>query len=153
MKKIKYIIGSLVLILSLQSCESLLEQDNPNNVTTSAAVSTLAGIEKVNQGFYTGIPFSGEFYNQSLITDELRFNASGNQGGGKQHYDWNFGPGTIADRDDISALYMNYYQVINRTNIVINGIDKVSTITAADVALKTILKAEAYGMRAYAHFM
>ena len=154
MKKIKYILGALALVFTLQSCEDLLEQDNPNNVTANSAVQSLSGIEKINRGFYTGLPTDLEIFNNATITDEVVFplGDNQNQGNGRGQYSWEYSPGTVTDRDDIGGLYQAYYSVINRTNIVINNIDNVAATTAADQTLKDVLKAEAYGMRAYAHY-
>ena len=154
MKKIKYILGALALVFSLQSCEDLLEQDNPNNVTAESGVQSLSGIEKIARGIYTGLPTDLEVFNNATITDEVVFPAADNQnqGNGRGQYSWEYSPGTVTDRDDIGGLYRGYYSMINRTNIIINNIDKLSVQTAADELAKQVYKAEAYGMRAYGHY-
>ena len=154
MKKIKYIVGALVLVLSLQSCESLLEQDNPNTVTTDNAVNTLNGINRINLGAYTNSGPGQIAYDQSIITDEVVYplGENQNQGGGRGLYAWEYSPGTVTDRDNIRPIWLGYYQMVNRTNVVINGIDNIEVLTDSDKNLKQLYKAEAYGLRAFAHF-
>jgi starch-binding outer membrane protein, SusD/RagB family len=155
MKNIKYILGVLAIAFTLQSCESLLEQENPNSVSEEQGVSTLIGTEKIVRSFYASLPTNLEMYNQALITDELVYPAAtnANQGGGRGQYSWEFGPGTTTDRDDIAGLYRGYYYVITNTNIVINNVDLLNPQTAADKTLQQLYKAEAFGMRAYSHYM
>ncbi|MDM1062706.1 RagB/SusD family nutrient uptake outer membrane protein [Empedobacter falsenii] len=155
MKNIKYILGILAIAFTLQSCESLLDQENPNNVSEEQGVSTLIGTEKIVRSFYSNLPTNLEMYNQALITDEVVYPAAtnANQGGGRGQYSWEFGPGTTTDRDDIAGLYRGYYYVITNTNIVITNIDKLTPQTDLDKSLQQLYKAEAYGMRAYSHYM
>lgn len=143
-----------MLVFSLQSCETLLEQENPNAVTTDNAVTTLNGVNRINLGFYTSLASGQVAYDQSVITDEVVYPAGDNQnqGGGRGLYAWEYSPGTVTDRDNIRPVWLNFYQTVNRTNIVINGIDKIEALTANDQNLKQLYKAEAYGMRAFAHF-
>lgn len=155
MKNIKYILGVLAIALSLQSCESLLDQENPNNVSQEQGASSLIGMEKIVRGFYSSLPTNLEMYNPALITDEVVYPAAenANQGGGRGQYSWEFGPGTVTDRDDIAGLYRGYYYVITNTNIVLLNIDNIVAETDAAKVSKNLYKAEALGMRAYSHYM
>ncbi len=133
------------------SCDNLLDQRDPNLISESVVTNNITALNKVNLGFYLSIPATTNWYAQSLITDELVINA-GNLGGGTQYYGWDYGPGTVADRDDNMGLFRGYYNVISKTNLTLSGIDSAPTNGTAEVNLKNTLKAEALGMRAFAHY-
>lgn len=152
MKKVKYIIASLAFVLALQSCDSLLDSDDPNKVTENTVVKDLAGLESINKGFYRALPLELNYFNQSLVTDEFVFPFSGNLGGGVGQYTWSYGPGTVTERDDITDLYIGFYSAIRRANISIANIDNIIPKTESETHLKRMLKGEAYAMRALSHF-
>lgn len=154
MKKFNHIILGLALSATVfSSCNDLLDEQNPNLVTTDKVVKTLDGIESINRGMYTALPTSLQYYVSSLITDEFVFPAAGsNLGGGIGEYNWVYGPGTVTDRDDNGGLFLGFYSAVKRANTTILNIDNIAVSTPADTSRKNLLKAEALGMRALAHY-
>lgn len=154
MKKFNHIILSVAVSAAiLSSCNNLLDEQNPNLVTTDKVVKTLDGIESINRGMYSALPTSLQFYVPSLISDEFVFPVAGsNLGGGVGEYNWVYGPGTVTDRDDNGGLFLGFYTAIKRSNTTIFNIDDIVASTSADVNRKNLLKAEALGMRALAHY-
>ncbi|HIB8181826.1 TPA: RagB/SusD family nutrient uptake outer membrane protein [Elizabethkingia anophelis] len=152
MKKHIYKLAIISFVgLSIGACKSLDESD-PTRIPEEKVVKDVKALDKLNQGFYLALPASLNWYAQSLITDELVLNINDNLGGGKMYYTWDYGPGTIEDRDNNMGLFRGYYNVVRRANLTINNIDSAPVTTEADVALKNVLKAEALGMRAFCHF-
>lgn len=153
MKQNIFKISLLFLVASTTvSCDNLLDQRDPNLISESVVLNNLTALNKVNLGFYLSIPATTNWYAQSLITDELVINAQ-NLGGGAQYYGWDYGPGTIADRDDNMGLFRGYYNVISKANLTLSGIDDAPANGASEINLKNTLKAEALGMRAFGHYM
>lgn len=154
MKKFNHIILGLALSgVIFSSCNDLLDEQNPNLVTTDKVVKTLDGIESINRGMYTALPTSLQYYVPSLITDEFVFPVgASNLGGGIGEYNWVYGPGTVTDRDDNGGLFLGFYSAIKRANTTLLNIDNIAVSTPADISRKNLLKAEALGMRALAHY-
>ncbi|KUY26150.1 RagB/SusD family nutrient uptake outer membrane protein [Elizabethkingia ursingii] len=154
MKKFNHIILGLAISAALfSSCNNLLDEKNPNLVTTDKVVTTLDGIESVNRGMYTALPTSLQYYVPSLITDEFVFPSAGsNLGGGIGEYNWVYGPGTVTDRDDNGGLFLGFYSAVKRANTTLLNVDNIAVSTTADTNRKNLLKAEALGMRALAHY-
>ncbi|BBQ07017.1 RagB/SusD family nutrient uptake outer membrane protein [Elizabethkingia anophelis] len=152
MKKIRYFIIGLSLAGALvTSCNNMLDQTNPNLADQNEVIKTLDGLEAINRGFYLNLPTSLNYYMPSLITDEFVYPsvAGQNLGGGLGEYLWEYSPGTVTDRDDTGGLYRGFYNVIKRANITLENIDGIQT---TDTAKKNLVKAEALGMRALAHY-
>lgn len=154
MKKqfLKYSLFLLASVTAVSSCNRLLDASDPSKISESDALNNLSSINKINLGFYPAVPATLNWYAQSLITDELVLNVADNLGGGKMYYGWDYGPGTIEDRDSNMGLFRGYYNTIRRANITINNVDALDASTPADISKKNLYKAEALGMRAYSHF-
>lgn len=144
------ILGTTTLV----SCNRLLDTEDPSKISETAAVSTLEGLSKINQGLYIGNHITLSWYFQSLITDEVAIfeGEGGNTGAGTSYYSWVYGPGTIPDRDDSMDMFRGYYNAIRRANMTINNIDKIEATTSAELVTKDLLKAEALGLRAFNHY-
>lgn len=136
------------------SCNRLLDTEDPSKISETSAVSTLDGIAKINQGLYIGGHITLSWYSQSLITDEVAIyeGEGGNTGAGTGYYSWVYGPGTVTDRDDNMGMFRGYYSAIRRANLTINNVDKITITTVAEGVAKSLLKAEALGLRAFAHY-
>jgi len=141
----KTIIPFLLLLTLLLSCKELLQETPKNFISPDGFYKSEADAEGAIAGVYSSVfPLNGDVKN----FDE-------------QHTDYVTGRGSfisISNFDKIlssdqngriSNFWANYFNTVNRANIVLN---RVPTITAISPATQTRILAEARFLRAWAYF-
>jgi hypothetical protein len=149
MKKIAYTLAmSLLLAGSLTSCDKKLNIDPVNSVRDELALRTSSDVEAALVGCYTGIQnveaYGGYIQLMSdLLADDREVTFVGT-----------FVPpiqinrkAIIKDNGFVQAIWVNAYNVINRTNNVLSNIDKLDT-----PAKRTRIEGEAKFIRSAMYF-
>lgn len=135
----------LLAILSLGSCRKELLDPVPQAsisdlVAFETADRTLSAVNGMYAGVKTGAFFGGRFYNYQDIRGEDFINETNN--GVTNLQTWNFTVGSSTN--EVNNLWNAAYAAINRTNVVIAGVDK----APISDSLKNQYKAEARFLRA-----
>jgi len=146
MKRLLIIIVSLVPII--YSCESWLDVKPENSVNAEKALSTISGNKSTLMSAYSQLLGSNSYGRQMIAGVEVM---ADNAKIATSHGN------VITDeaRNTIGAHANNWtisYRVIRNANFVIDAIDKVEDITAADTYNKRLIKGEAYFLRGWQLF-
>lgn len=138
----------IALILFGSSCDDFLELAPTDVLTDENALENIDDFRQALNACYSGLT-SGAYYGGTYIvaadrmSDDLR-RSSENLGEGVQMHSYTYNAST----GEPSALWTQMYDVINRTNIVINSIDNIEGSAGA----KSSYKGQAMFIRALAHF-
>jgi len=146
-KTIPYLL--LLIVISLFSCEKMIEIEPPLNETPSAAVFTsdrtaIAALSGM-YGHFSQIPMQtiGLPVYTSLMADDLRYLSTVSA---SQEYNANSYSALTASVEPFTS----FYQVIYRANAIIEGLAQYSGTSAS---VNKQLTAEAKFMRAYCYFI
>ena len=142
------IFQKLTLLLSVSalmiSCD--MEQFPHDRIATSAAWEKITDAERFRNGIYDMFRgYNGGGYTYSADYQSDLFNATisfGNRGG--DMYRWDF----TSSQENIENIWAGNYDVINNCNNIINNIDKIAIADDAEKATQSMIKGEAYLMRA-----
>jgi hypothetical protein len=112
--------------------------------------SSLATVNKAVLGVYADWEPSYTLRIGSVMADECRIGLknAGVNGAAQNLFRWSYASGD----NEISAPWVNAYQVINRANRILEGIDKVPATDEGAMAEKEHLKGELLAIRAFEHF-
>ena len=146
--KNRTLIFSILLSISLFSCEGFLDKYPHSDVAFEQSLKNQNDMEVGVAGMYSGFK-SASYYGRyftvypDIMTDEVAaINGFSNQLG--ILYKWIY----TATDGDITAMWASMYSVIARANTIINSIDNIE----GDTDLLNYLKGEALTARALAHF-
>jgi len=149
MKKI--IITILAATSFLVSCSDAYEIEQPGFVTDETIVfSNPADVKRGVGALYAVIPAEAEVQFTSFYTDELGIGLNNlGQGTNDGSYQFNL----ISSNEYATAIWGNYFNLINRANRIINRIEQLlPTATPEDKLEYNASLAELYGLRAFAHY-
>jgi hypothetical protein len=147
-KRILNIILIGAIGLTSLNCTDLLEDTNPDALQeNSQTLKDVTILERLLINTYQTMPVGQESFVQAMMSDEVRI-ASTNNGSGV--FLWGR---TFTSQDaDVETLWNNSYRTVFTANKVLDNIDNV-TNNGANGLSKNQIKAEALGMRAFAHFI
>ncbi|MGE6394448.1 RagB/SusD family nutrient uptake outer membrane protein [Chryseobacterium scophthalmum] len=147
-KRILNIILIGAIGLTSLNCTDLLEDVNPDALQeNSQTLKDVTILERLLINTYQTMPVGQESFVQAMMSDEVRI-ASTNNGSGV--FLWGR---TFTSQDgDVETLWNNSYRTVFTANKVLDNIDNV-TNNGANGLNKNQIKAEALGMRAFAHFI
>ncbi|MEP1035147.1 RagB/SusD family nutrient uptake outer membrane protein [Ekhidna sp.] len=142
-----YKISLALLVIMGISCSDQLEVEPQQSVSTDAAFESLGDFQNAIIGLYSGLQ-SGSYYGRNFpaLMDASSDNGNIPDGAGARltvYYTLELNP-----TNTTVSNWTQAYNVIGRANQVINRIDDVT----GDQSIKDQLKAEAYFVRALAHF-
>jgi len=145
--KITYLIVTL-LVLSVQSCETFLEETLVSDVSGSSYYTTAAGIEDGVDAAYSFLKwvYSNErAYSLTVFgTDTYTNGADGNH----KSFNW-YDNGLNSASDMTREMWQYLYKGVNQANAVIGRIDAIADM---DAATKTTRTAEVRFLRALYYF-
>ncbi|WP_196885996.1 RagB/SusD family nutrient uptake outer membrane protein [Aureivirga sp. CE67] len=152
MKLNKILIGALVAMMTLSSCDDALDKSPYDSIDDKTAFETVSDFENATRGLYNGFIGNdadagteyfggGMFISPDVASDNLIVNQSGRQTR-KTLFDWNHDAAVSG-----FGLYTNAYIVINRANKILENIENLS-----DGDFKNKTKAQALAARGIAHF-
>ncbi|MEC5146037.1 RagB/SusD family nutrient uptake outer membrane protein [Chitinophaga sp. 212800010-3] len=139
-----------LVIIGVASCNKMLDVKPTDQVDGDAIFQSLNTVNKAVLGVYADWRPEASLRMGSVMADECRIGLK-NAGVGSSAqnlFRWQFSGGDT----EISDVWNNAYQVINRANRILKGIDKVPASTDADKAAKQQLQGELLAIRAFAHF-
>lgn len=147
-KRILNIILIGAIGLTSLNCTDLIEDVSPDALPeNSQTLTDVTILERLLVNTYQTMPVGQESFIQSMMSDEARI-ASTNNGSGV--FLWGR---TFTSQDaNVEALWNDSYRTVFTANKVLDNIDNV-TNNGANGLNKNQIKAEALGMRAFAHFI
>lgn len=152
MKKTNKIIGSLLALVVLASCN--LEKFPDKQLNTENAMESVSDCQAFRNGMYAGTKYAftgGFIYCPELQTDHFHAVKNfGNFNGAFYHYSLTASEGTA------SSAWFGFYGYIANANFLIAGTQKLlesGTLSAADQKLVEQYYGEACYMRAHMHFL
>ncbi len=145
--KIKNLIITLFVAITLFSCTDAINIDPADEVTDSKAITNMAQLKLATTGVYGAVGGSSLIAWSAYFTDECRKPAT-NRGTGVQVHTWAINTAT----DEPESYYSSLYGTIGSVNRVLAKIDQVPALTEEDVITKQKIYAELIAIRAIAHF-
>lgn len=148
---IKYTLA-LSFAFAITSCAKLVDEVNPTHILdASNAFKTIENYEAGLNGAYAQLRSVNTYgRNQSVIPDMMSDNLSESPEnlpqGTRGMVDWVY----AADNGAVEGGWLGLYAVINATNVVINGIDALTTPANQKTANR--IKGQALALRAWLHF-
>ncbi len=149
-KKLALALGAMTIIYSVSSCNKMLDVKPTDQVDGSEIFNSISTVNKAVLGVYADWQTEYMLRIGSVMADECRIGLrnAGVNGSAQNLFRWRYAAGDA----EISAPWVNAYQVINRANRILEGIDKVPADNEADVKARAQLKGELLAIRAFEHF-
>lgn len=136
-----------VVFFAFMACESNLDIAPFDVIDEQAAFETVDDLESGTLGVYGSISITGTIDLNTKISDNIRI-ADTNTGQGIQMFNLQYVTGT----GEISGLWADSYQVIDRANRVLAATERITGDTPAEQALVQRIRGEMIAMRAWQHF-
>ncbi|WP_143305406.1 RagB/SusD family nutrient uptake outer membrane protein [Chitinophaga vietnamensis] len=139
-----------LVILTAFSCNKMLDIKPADQVDGGDIFKSVTTLNKAVLGVYADWREEYAFRIGSVMADECRIGPdnAGVNGSAQHLFRWTF---SGADTE-ISDMWSNAYQVINRANRLLEGIDQVPANSSDDQQQKQQLKGELLAIRAFEHF-
>jgi starch-binding outer membrane protein, SusD/RagB family len=147
--KLNKIILIFLFAGTLLSCKKLLEIEETSIIDETEALQTMEHVEQAVIGGYAAMQPEMGFLLNSTFSDEVK--TAGEFYNSISTHEWQYGPEDVTIRDNFTAMGP-WYQVAHRANRVLERVDVADSMRLGDNQLRPRLKAEAFFMRAYAHF-
>lgn len=150
-RNIKTYILSAILTLTFSSC---LDKYPEDKIRMDEAINTVDDIDKLVIGIYDSFKSSALYSGNLTILPDLQtdfvYCVKGNSNTYGEIYRWN---DIMSTNTDIEAVYADLYDVINRSNYLLDNVDKVKMNTTSDTQLDKLDQCcgEAYFARALAY--
>jgi hypothetical protein len=145
MKTIRIILFSFLSIGLITGCKKKLDILPNDLLAESFAFTNVTDLEQGVLGIYSAWNGENTMIINAVLSDEVKL-SNENRGQWQTEFKYQYNAGTN------SFGLTSFYQMINRANRVIAAASKISVPTAADVAQRDALAAEALALRAVAHF-
>ncbi|MCS7018004.1 MAG: RagB/SusD family nutrient uptake outer membrane protein [Cytophagales bacterium] len=151
MKLFKYTLAFSVAFVAA-SCANIVNEVNPTHILDkSNAFRTIENYEAALNGAYAQLRSVNAYgRNQSAIpdmmSDNLKESPENLPQGTRGMVDWVY----AADNGAVADAWLGLYTIINSTNVVINGIDALTT--PANQRTANRIKGQALALRAWIHF-
>lgn len=149
MKQLLHLIFATVLIFSVSGCKKFLYQEPYNNLSINDIFKDFEGARTALAGCYDNLK-SGEYYLRTfslypeVTSGNIKYSKLSNQA---LLTSYNFTNDAAAN--DMRAFFIKSYSIIYNTNTIIANIDNVKDASSVQ---KNRLMADAYTIRALAHF-
>lgn len=147
-KNVFYILTAAMLAVS---CEKEIDLEPTDYIQEENAYLNMTDLQRGANGMY------GYYLNKAnsvilsaLMSDEIKLGRD-NSGQGRFTYTYTFGSDATSG-GDLHELWYGMPRVIGQANIVLQNADKVTAADAFEESRRTIIKAQAIGMRALASF-
>ncbi|MVN20645.1 RagB/SusD family nutrient uptake outer membrane protein [Mucilaginibacter arboris] len=163
--KIYYIAFVSIALFSIPSCKKNINLIPTDNITSANAITSTSTVELAIVGAYAGLSnvntttsinavsttpgaaYDNSIYANAIMSDEVRSGLDNNSRNYGAEQKWQFdasNPGA----SDVTAAWINFYNVIDRVNRVLAVIDNIP----GDQATKDRQKGELLALRAFCHF-
>ncbi|MGN7820503.1 RagB/SusD family nutrient uptake outer membrane protein [Chitinophaga sp. 22536] len=132
------------------SCNHMLDVKPTDQVDGEDIFKSLSTVNRAVLGVYAGWEPEHTLRIGSVMADECRIGLknAGVNGSAQNLFRWAFAGGDA----EIASPWTNAYQVINRANRILAGIDRVPVTDVAAEQQKQQLRAELLAIRAFEHF-
>lgn len=147
MKKIISLIILLNTVFIVNSCRDAYEIIQDGEFNESATFQTVNDMQKFLNNTYDRVDISNEIAFTAIFTDELGI---GSQNGGQNVSLYNFV--LTSGNGFASSMWLAHYRAINSANRLIEGAKLITPGTAGDKQAYNSILAQAYAIRAFAHF-
>lgn len=157
LNRITKFIGITALLFAVEACD-VTDIDPANRIPENVAFSDVARIqaaisgvyESAQQGFYSGAvgrgyPFGAASTEQNDMRGEDMYND-------QLFYEVTYIGGWTTTTANNNGMWISLYRVINRCNIVLEGIDRAETAGILTTAAANALRGELLFLRAMSHF-
>ncbi len=139
---IKFLFLALTVSITITSCKDAYEIEQDGVLDDAATFQSVSDMNKyLNGSVYGSMDNSSEIMFTSLFTDEVGYGPSGGDDALHRFY-------LDVSDGNTSAIWLTYYNMINKSNRLIEGATKV---TPTDVAAYNSIIAQARLVRAYAY--
>lgn len=147
---------SLVLILAytLGACEKKLTDLKPiDSIPSQFAIQNMSDVTNALNGVYGTWSPRRSIYISAFISDEIRLGTGSEyRNVGNALFNWNHVSDSQDWRDgELGGTFTNLYQVIDRSNRLLELMVPVTPANATETALKTQYRGELLALRAMAH--
>lgn len=133
-------------VLTLNSCRDAIDIVQEGEINEDVFFSSVENLKQFLLTVYANVDVANANYMTSLITDELK-RASSNAGHQLGIHRLEF----TADEGFVASIWLEYNNLINFANRLIEGAKKITPTTAAETAEYNKTVAEARVLRAFAH--
>lgn len=137
-----------LLLGAFASCSKVLDIKETDLIAGETALKTVENNEQLIIAAYGATQVEMQMLLNGVFSDELKVAEFYNAG---TVHEWQYGSTDVSIRDTYTAM-TPFYRVIDRVNRVLQSVDKADSTRPGDNTLRTKLKAEAYFLRAFAHF-
>ncbi|HVI44610.1 MAG TPA: RagB/SusD family nutrient uptake outer membrane protein [Chitinophaga sp.] len=149
----RYLLHTLAAIgisAGISSCSRMLDVKPVDQVDESKIFSSVQTLNKAVLGVYADWQAENTLRTGSVMADECSIGPknAGVNGSAQNLFRWSY---AAADKE-ITDPWVNAYQVINRANRLLEGIDKVPATSQTDEKTKQHMKGELLAIRAFEHF-
>ncbi|NMR33849.1 RagB/SusD family nutrient uptake outer membrane protein [Chryseobacterium aquaticum] len=150
MKKILFYISVVAITLSSCATDDKLEPFTPGAITEDVAITSSADVQRLLNSSMALMMNRSEYAFVSIFTDEAAL-GSNNGGQGRSGSDGYFVYALNQSSSAPAAIWNSNYFSLARINRILENVDKVTALSAADQQILNRGKAEAYVLRALAH--
>lgn len=150
MKKIFLYVSLIAITLSSCTTDDKIEPFAPGAVTEDVAITSSTDVQRLLNSSMASMMNRSEYAFVSIFTDEAAL-GSNNGGQGRSGSDGYFVYALNQSSSAPAAIWNANYFSLARINRVIENVDKITAISAADQQILNRGKAEAYVLRALAH--
>lgn len=149
-KHIAVVCCAATLTIYSTSCNRMLDVKPSDQVDGEDIFKSLSTVNRAVLGVYAGWEPEHTLRIGSVMADECRIGLknAGVNGSAQNLFRWAFAGGDA----EIAAPWTNAYQVINRANRILAGIDHVPVANTTEEQQKQELRAELLAIRAFEHF-
>ncbi|WP_212002585.1 RagB/SusD family nutrient uptake outer membrane protein [Chitinophaga sp. HK235] len=149
-KKAVTICTAATFTLYSTSCNKMLDVKPTDQVDGNEIFNSLTTVNRAVLGVYAGWQPESTLRIGSVMADECRIGLknAGVNGSAQNLFRWSFAGGDT----EIAAPWTNAYQVINRVNRVLEGLDKVPVHNDTEKQQQQQLRGELLAIRAFEHF-
>ncbi|HZH64238.1 MAG TPA: RagB/SusD family nutrient uptake outer membrane protein [Flavisolibacter sp.] len=147
MKRIKFL-SVLYFLVAFSSCKKLVEIPETDLLAGDLALSNVTFVEQAMLSAYTPLSPDMAILLNATFADEV---AKADFYNANSTHEWQYGPADVGLRDNFTAIGP-MYTAVNRANVALGALEKLSTPLPADEAKKVRLRGEGLFIRAYAHF-
>ncbi|MBC9930540.1 RagB/SusD family nutrient uptake outer membrane protein [Chitinophaga qingshengii] len=149
-KHIAVVCCAASLTIYTTSCNKMLDVKPTDQVDGQEIFKSLATLNRAVLGVYAGWEPEFTLRIGSVMADECRIGLknAGVNGSAQNLFRWAFAGGDA----EIASPWTNAYQVINRANRILEGIDHVPVTNTTEEQQKQHLRGELLAIRAFEHF-
>lgn len=144
------ILGLIILFITQASCSKMLDLNPTDQLDEKDIFKSVESLTRAVLGVYANWDPEYSLRIASVMSDDCRLgiNNAGVSAAGQNLFRWNYS----SEDEEIIDPWRNGYQVIDRVNRLLAGINNVPTLQDSDKEKLDALKGELFAIRAYQHF-